>query len=114
MKAEPFCFEALSRQPCFTLKSRRPRQARPSQSPGDVPVQRSGVLLFEAMMLEDVETRIDQFATEQRERRLVVEFEVVEGVGQDLRHPDEAGLDIADEEEMHGAEQKPADADRQP
>src|ERR1700733_3051292 len=61
-----------------------------------------------------LEARIDQFALQQRQRRLVVQFEIAEGVGEDLGHPDQAGLDIADEEQMDGAKQQPADADREP
>src|SRR5271163_3575376 len=40
----------------------------------------SGVLLFEPV-LEDILARIDQFAAQQRQRRLVVKLEVVERVG---------------------------------
>src|SRR4051812_29286111 len=61
-----------------------------------------------------LEARVDQFALYQGERGLVVELEVAERVGDYLGHPDEAGLDVADEEQMDGAEQQPADADRQP
>src|SRR6202035_1706047 len=50
---------------------------------------RSGVLLFEPVVLDDIEARIDQLALQQIQRRLAVEFEVVEGIGQDLGHPDE-------------------------
>src|SRR5262249_17792727 len=70
-------------------------------------IQRSGVLLFETAVLENVETRVDQLAAQKRQRRLVIKFEVVEGVGDDLGHPDQAGLDVANEKELHGAKQKP-------
>ena len=55
--------------------------------------------------------RIDQLAAQQIERRLVVELDVVERVGEDLGHPHEAGLHVLDEEQLHGAEQQAADAD---
>ena len=61
-----------------------------------------------------LETGIDQFALHQRQRRLVVQLEIAEGVGEYLRHPDQAGLDVADEEQVNGAEQETADADREP
>jgi hypothetical protein len=38
----------------------------------------------------------------------------VKWIGQDLRHPDQAGPDVPDEEELHGAEQETAKADNQP
>src|SRR4051794_4485728 len=56
-----------------------------------------------------VESGIDQFAAQQIKRRLVVEPDVAERIGQDLGHPDQAGLDVADEEQLHGAEQQAAD-----
>src|SRR5450756_2198582 len=68
----------------------------------------SGVLFLESVvefepMVDQVEAGIDQFALHQEQRRLVVELEVAERVGQDLGHPDQAGLDVADEEQVHGA-----------
>ena len=57
-------------------------------------------------------SRIDQLAAQQVERRLVVELDVVERVGEDLGHPHQAGLHVLDEEQVHGAEQQPADAER--
>jgi hypothetical protein len=38
----------------------------------------------------------------------------VKGISQDFRHPDQAGPDIPDEEQLHGAEQQRAEADNQP
>jgi len=38
----------------------------------------------------------------------------VKGIRQDFRHPDQAGADIPDEEQLHGAEQQRAKADNQP
>ena len=55
--------------------------------------------------------RIDQLAAQQIKRRLVVELDVVERVGEDLGHPHQAGLHVLDEEQVHGAEQQAADAD---
>ncbi len=69
---------------------------------------------LQLVVLDDVEAGIDQLAAQQRQRRAPVEQEVVEGVGEDLGHPDQPGLDIVDEEEMDGAEQQAADADHQP
>src|SRR3974390_1432925 len=76
--------------------------------------KRSGVLFLKALVLDDVEARIDQLAAQQSQRRLVIELEVVEGVGEDLGHPDEARLDVAEEEQLHVAEQKPTAADHEP
>ena len=56
--------------------------------------------------------RVDQLAAQQVERRLVVELDVVERVGEDLGHPHQAGLHVLQEEQLHGAEQQAADADR--
>ena len=58
--------------------------------------------------------RIDQLAAQQVERRLVVELDVVERVGEDFGHPHQPGLHVLDEEQVHGAEQQAADADDQP
>ena len=55
---------------------------------------------------------LDQLAAQQVERRLVVELDVVERVGEDLRHPHQPGLHVLDEEQLHGAEQQAADAER--
>jgi hypothetical protein len=38
----------------------------------------------------------------------------VKRIGQDFRHPDQAGPHIPDEEQLHGAEQQGAKADDQP
>ena len=57
---------------------------------------------------------IDQLAAQQIERRLVVELDVVERVGQDFRRPNQPGLDVLDEEQLHRAEQQPAQADDEP
>src|SRR5215207_5438495 len=54
-----------------------------------------------------LEAGIDQLALQKGQRCLPVQFEVVEGVGDDLGHPDEARLDVADEEQVDGAEQQP-------
>src|SRR5207245_7065486 len=61
-----------------------------------------------------LQARIDQLAPHQSQRRLAVQLEVAEGIGEDLGHPDQTGLDVADEEQVDGAEQQTADADRQP
>src|SRR6267143_6870341 len=61
-----------------------------------------------------LEARIDQLALHQVQRGLVVQSEIAERVSQDLGHPHQAGLDVADEEQVHGPEQQPADPDRQP
>ena len=61
-----------------------------------------------------VRHRVDQLAAQQVQRRLVVELDVVERVGEDLGHPHQAGLHVLQEEQVHGAEQQAADAERQP
>jgi hypothetical protein len=38
----------------------------------------------------------------------------VKWIGQDFRHPHQAGLHVPDEEQLHGAEQESAKADNQP
>ena len=54
--------------------------------------------------------RVDELAAQQRQRRAVVEHHIVERVGDDLGDPHQAGLHVADEEQLHGAEQQAADA----
>src|SRR5437764_11689142 len=79
-----------------------PKTWMPGTSPGMAKSmsidRRSRVLLFKPVVLDDIETGVDQFAAQERQRRIVIEHEVVEGIGDDLGHPDEAGLDVADEE----------------
>src|SRR5262249_39929520 len=58
--------------------------------------------------------RVDQFAPAEMEWRRVIELHIMEGIGEDLGHPDQSGLHALDEEQMHSAEQQPADADREP
>jgi glutamate-1-semialdehyde 2,1-aminomutase len=57
---------------------------------------------------------IDQLAAQQEERCAPVELDVVERVGQDLGEPDEAGLHVLREEEVHGPEQHGPDPQREP
>src|SRR3954451_5080085 len=61
-----------------------------------------------------LEAGVDQLALQQIQRRLVIKLQVIEGVGDDLCHPDEASLDVADEEQMDGTEQETTDPDREP
>ena len=58
--------------------------------------------------------RIEELPAEQLERRLVVQLDVMERVGEDLRHPDQAGLHVLDEEQVHGPEQQAAHSEDQP
>ena len=88
------------------------RLRRPSRLPLGLEVVVQQLVVLPAVAR--VPHRIDQLAPHQVERRLVVELDVVERVGDDLGHPHEAGLDVLEEEQMHGAEQQPAEADRQP
>ena len=53
---------------------------------------------------------VDEFAFEQRDRRVTILPSIVERVGDDLRQPHESGLHIAQKEQVHGAEQQSADA----
>jgi len=57
---------------------------------------------------------IDQFAPHQVKRRLGINHRVVERVGQDLRRPYQAGLNVLQEEQLHGTKQQRADADEEP
>ena len=58
--------------------------------------------------------RIDQLAAQQLQRRRAVEHDVVERVGEDLGEPHEAGLHVAHEEQLDGAEQQRARAEPEP
>src|SRR5258708_21179762 len=61
-----------------------------------------------------LEAGVDQLTLQQIQRRLVIELQVIERIGNNLCHPDEAGLDVADKEQMDSAEQETADPDREP
>src|SRR5712672_4448070 len=61
-----------------------------------------------------LEAGVDQLTLQQIQRRLVIELQVIERIGNNLCHPDETGLDVADKEQMDGAEQETADPDREP
>ena len=56
-----------------------------------------------------VRPRIDQFALQQIKRRLAVKLEVVEGVGENICHPDQPRrfLHVADEEKLDGRNSRP-------
>src|SRR5579871_5842087 len=57
---------------------------------------------------------INQLATEQGKRRLVVELDVVERIGEDLGCPHKAGLDVLENEKLEHAEDQPANANCEP
>ena len=57
---------------------------------------------------------VDQLAPQQVERRLVVELDVVERVGEDLGHPGEAGRQIVLDPQLADTKQQPGDAQREP
>src|SRR5262249_47882057 len=50
--------------------------------------------------------RIDQLAAQQVQRRLVVEFEVVERIGEDLDRPHQTGFHVLDEEQLDYSKQE--------
>jgi glutamate-1-semialdehyde 2,1-aminomutase len=58
--------------------------------------------------------RVEELPAQQLKRRPVVELDVMERVGEDLCHPHQAGLDVLDEEQVHGPEQEAAYAEDQP
>ena len=58
--------------------------------------------------------RIDQLTRHQVERRSVIKHEVVERIGQNFGHPDQARLHVADEEQLNSPEQQGAKTDHQP
>ena len=60
------------------------------------------------------EYRVDEFTAQKIERRLVVELDIVEGVGDDLCHPDQASLHILQKEEVDRAENEPTDTNGYP
>jgi glutamate-1-semialdehyde 2,1-aminomutase len=53
---------------------------------------------------------VDQLAAQQVQRSTPVQQDVVERVGEDLRHPHQAGLDVLDDAQVQGAEQEAARA----
>src|SRR5215471_14865445 len=58
--------------------------------------------------------RIDQFAAQKRKRRLVVKLDVVKWIGEDFGRPYQTGLDVFDQEQLHGPEQHAGDAEDEP
>jgi len=60
------------------------------------------------------DVRIDQFAAQQGKRRLVIKFDVVKRIGENLARPHQAGLHVLDEEQLHRAENETAGADHEP
>ena len=57
---------------------------------------------------------LDKLAPQQVEGSPVIKVDVVEGIGEDLRHPDQTGANPAQEKQVDGAEQQRADAERDP
>ena len=51
-------------------------------------------------MLTDI--RINQFAAQKGKRRLVVKLDVVKRIGENFGRPYQTGLDIFDQEQLHG------------
>src|SRR6516165_12113366 len=58
--------------------------------------------------------RIDEFAAQKRKRRLVVQLDVVKRIGEDFGRPYQTGLDVFDQEQLHGPEQHASDAEHEP
>src|SRR5215468_2339846 len=58
--------------------------------------------------------RIDQFATQKRKGRLVVQLDVVKRIGEDFGRPYQTGLDVLDQEQLHGPEQYAGNAEHEP
>src|SRR5689334_9355128 len=57
---------------------------------------------------------VEHLAAHQMHGRLVIELNVVERVGDDLGEPHEARLHVLEEEQVHGAEHKPTEPNREP
>src|ERR1700679_472862 len=57
---------------------------------------------------------IDQFAAQQSKRRLVIKFDVVKRIGENLARPHQAGLHVLYEKQLYGAEDKTPRADHEP
>lgn len=49
---------------------------------------------------------IKALTTQQLQRCFVIQIDVVEWIGHDLRHPDQASLHILDDAQMNGSEQQ--------
>ena len=58
--------------------------------------------------------RVVDVAAQQMVRRLVIKFDVVERVGQDLDRPNQSGLQIPNEEQLNGSQNYPSNPDKQP
>lgn len=57
---------------------------------------------------------VEALAAEQPQRRAVIEADIVERVGDDLGRPDEAGLHIADDEQLQRATDQSGETDAEP
>src|SRR5262249_51162673 len=87
------------RRPASPMRASGARSCARCSRPGSpAPSRPSGTRLLLHLLL-DIEHRVDELAPQQRQRRAVVEQEVVERVGEDLRHPHQPGLHVAQEEE---------------
>jgi hypothetical protein len=86
------------------------RTGAPSEPDGDDRTQPSPTKLLSVAYCEKrfglayIVHGVNQLAPQQVKRRPIVEQEVMKRIGQDFRHPDQAGPDVADEEQLHGAE----------
>jgi len=58
--------------------------------------------------------RVDQLAAQQIKRRLAVDLGVVERIGEDFGRPNQPGLHVFQEKQLHGAKDQCARADEQP
>ena len=60
------------------------------------------------------EVLVKALTTQQLQRRFVVQVHIMEWVGENFRHPHQAGLYILDEAQVDGAKQQAAYAQGQP
>jgi glutamate-1-semialdehyde 2,1-aminomutase len=58
--------------------------------------------------------RVEELPSEELEGRLVVEQDVMERIGHDLREPHQTRLNVLQEEQLHGPEEDGADTDAEP
>lgn len=65
-------------------------------------------------MLADVDHGVEEFSAQQGQGGAPIEENVMEGIGEDLAHPNDAGDDVLYEEELEHTEGDASDADAEP
>src|SRR5262249_40975294 len=75
---------------------------------------RHGFIVIYEIVIDEIETRVNQFASQQRSWRFVVKLDVMERVGENFCGPNQACLHVFDDEELPHAKHKAAERNDEP